>query len=135
MNFPPDYFGKGRQNRFTTINEPGNEDREPIITIDAGKALSGNSITSSVSKLPSLPWYGNLRKLPRFATPYRGSIIDIENKRRFNGVTLYIYSGEINKTTSILIVTTGNVEIIKEYDKYRIPDDFQPNVLFGGRGL
>ena len=135
VNFPPDYFGKGRQNRFTTINEPGNEDREPIITIDAGKALSGNSITSSVSKLPSLPWYGNLRKLPRFATPYRGSIIDIENKRRFNGVTLYIYSGEINKTTSILIVTTGNVEIIKEYDKYRIPDDFQPNVLFGGRGL
>ena len=61
--------------------------------------------------------------------------LNIENKRRFNGVTLYIYSGEINKTTSILIVTTGNVEIIKEYDKYRIPDDFQPNVLFGGRGL
>lgn len=135
VNFPPDYFGKGRQNRFTTINEPGNENREPIITIDVGQSLSGNSITSSVSKLPTLPWYGNLRKLPRFSTPYNGVVVDIENKRRFNDVTLYIYSGEINKTNSRLIVTTGNVEIIKEYDKYRIPDDFQPNVLFGGRGL
>ena len=134
IDLPPDYFGKGRQNRFTTINEPGNENREPIISINASQALSGNT-TSSTATLNSLPWYGNLRKLPRFATPYQGPIIDIENRRRFNGVTLYIYSGEINKTTSILIVTTGNVEIIKEYDKYRIPDDFQPNVLFGGRGL
>lgn len=134
VNFPPNYFGKGRQNRFTTINEPGDEDREPIITVDTGQALAGNYVTSSVSKLPILPWYGNLRKLPRFATPYSGPLVDIENKKRFNNVVLYISSGEINMSKSKLIDAQTS-EILKEYTKYRIPDDFQPNVLFGGRGL
>jgi len=134
VDFPPDYFGKGRQNRFTTINEPGNEDREPVITIDVGQALAGNYTTSSISKLPTLPWYGNLRKLPRFSSPYNGPIVDIENKRRFNNATLYISNGEVNNN-SILSQITENVGVVKEYTKYRIPDDFQPNVLFGGRGL
>jgi len=134
VDLPPSYFGKGRQNRFTTINESGNDNREPIIRIDTSQAVIGTPLTSSISRLQLLPWFGNLRKLPRFASPYRGAVIDIETKNRFNTAELYISSGEIISNRSQLILENSTTTI-KQYTKYRIPEDFQPNVLFGGRGL